>query len=72
MTDLLKKAFEAASHLPEKEQEALAVAILAEVTSDADWDARFAQSAESLTELADEALKEHRAGKTRPLDPGEL
>lgn len=72
MTDLLKKAFEAAAQLPEEEQKALAVAILAEVASDDDWDSRFSGSAESLAALADEALEEFRKGRTKPLDPDEL
>ena len=72
MTDLLKKAFEAASHLPEEEQKALAVAILAEVASEADWDKRFEGSSEALGRLADEALTEFRRGRTEPLDPDAL
>ncbi|HYD51087.1 MAG TPA: hypothetical protein VEA99_00615 [Gemmatimonadaceae bacterium] len=72
MTELLKKAFEAAAQLPEEEQKALAVAILAEVASDDDWDARFSGSAETLADLADEALAEYRRGETKPLDPDAL
>jgi hypothetical protein len=33
------------------------------------WDAAFTRSAEALAELAAEALEEHRAGRTLPLDP---
>jgi len=72
MTDLLKKAFEAAAQLPEEEQKALAVAILAEVASEEKWDSRFAGSAEALGKLADEALREHQKARTKPLDPDEL
>jgi hypothetical protein len=72
MTDLLKKAFEAASQLPEEEQKALAVAILAEVAPESEWDKRFEQSGETLEQLADEALAEFRKGRTKPLDPDEL
>lgn len=72
MTDLLKKAFEAAAQLPEEEQKALAVAILAEVASEDDWNSRFASSAEALGKLADEALREHQKTRTKPLDPDEL
>jgi hypothetical protein len=68
MTDLLKKAFRAAARLPEAEQKALAVAILAEVASNDDWDARFAGSGETLSDLANEALAEYRRGETQPLD----
>ena len=45
---------------------------LEEIGADERWDARFAQSSESLADLADEAVAEHRAGKTRPLDPDTL
>jgi hypothetical protein len=30
------------------------------------WDVQFASSQDELAKLADEALAEHRAGKTRP------
>jgi len=72
MTDLLKKAFEAASQLPEAEQKALAMAILAEVASEDDWAKRYAQSEEALAALADEALRENRDGRTKPLEPDQL
>jgi hypothetical protein len=66
MTSALEKAFEKAfaeaAKLPEREQEALAQWILAELESDRRWDEAFAASADSLAQLADEALAEHRAG----------
>ena len=34
------------------------------------WDRQFAESQDQLAKLADEALAEHRAGKTRPFNPG--
>lgn len=72
MSKLLKKAFEAVAQLPEKEQEALAVAILAEIASDAEWDERFTNSTQTLEKLADEALSEYRKGRSEPLDPDAL
>ena len=72
MTDLLAKAFRAASALPPEDQDALARAILAEVAGEAEWDKRFTQSADLLAQLADEALDEHRRGRTEPLDPDAL
>ncbi len=68
MTKALKKAFEAASKLPEAEQDALAAAILEELASERRWDELFERSADTLAELANEALAEDRAGRTRPLD----
>ena len=68
MTKALKKAFEAASKLPEAEQDALAAAILDEVESERRWDELFERSTDTLAKLAKEALAEDRAGRTRPLD----
>lgn len=72
MTKTLQKAFEAASRLPERDQDALAAAILEELATEGRWDATLAQSANALERLADEALAEHRAGCTKPLDPDAL
>ncbi|MGH7570652.1 MAG: hypothetical protein ACREMK_02275 [Gemmatimonadota bacterium] len=72
MTSKLKEAFEEASRLPPDEQDALAAAILIEVTVEGLWDASFAKSSRALEELADEALREHRAGRTSPLEPDDL
>lgn len=67
MTDLLKKAFDAASRLPEEEQDAVAEWLLAELASEEKWEARFAESQDALTLLAREALDEHERGETRDL-----
>ena len=69
MTKALQKAFEAASRLPDPDQDELAAAILEELEADECWEAAFARSQEALARLADEALEEHRAGRTEPLDP---
>ncbi len=72
MTKMLKKAFDAASKLPTKDQDALAAAILEEVAVEGLWDAAFARQPQALEQLADEALAEHRAGRTKPLDADTL
>ena len=72
MTRLLEQAIAAIAKLPEAEQDALARALMDEIGADERWDARFAQSSESLADLADEAIAEHRAGRTKPLDPDTL
>ena len=69
MTELLEKAFTEASKLPEREQEALASWILHEIDSERHWDGAFAASEHALNGLSDEALAEHRGGRTRELDP---
>lgn len=58
MTDLLKKAFEAASRLPEEEQDAVAKWLLAELSSEERWEKRFAETQSHLSALAQEALRE--------------
>ena len=72
MTKLLEGAFAEASKLPEQEQDALAAVILEELASERRWDQAFADSADLLAQLADQALAEHRAGKTHVLDPERL
>jgi hypothetical protein len=57
---------------PLGDQDALAAAILEEVKVEGLWDAAFAQRPGVLERLADEALDEHRAGRTRPLEPDKL
>jgi hypothetical protein len=64
MTKLLVKAFEEASKLPETEQDVLARVVLDELTSERRWEELFSASPDMLARLADEALAEHRAGRT--------
>jgi hypothetical protein len=68
MTKALKNAFDAASRLPDRDQDALAAAILEELAADERWESALAARPEALGKLADEALAEHRAGRTKPLD----
>jgi len=72
MTNLLEQAIERISKLPEAEQDEIASALLDELESEEGWASRFAQSQDVLAGLADEALAEHRAGRTKLLDPDSL
>ena len=72
MTNKLKEAFETASRLPEHEQDALAAAILEEIETDSRWTASLASNPAAIQRLADEALAEHRAGRTTPLVPDDI
>lgn len=72
MSKLLEKAFEEASKLPKREQEALAQWLLAELESERRWEERLSESAVDLARLAEEALDEHRRGATEVLDVDEL
>ncbi len=68
MTKLLEKAFEEASRLPEIDQNAFAKWVLDELRSERIWEKSFANSEDILENLANEALREKREGKTTPLD----
>lgn len=72
VTALLQKAFAEAAKLPEREQEVLAARLLAELAAEDDFDRAIAASSDKLAILAREAMAEHRAGKTEPLDPKAL
>lgn len=68
MAQLLTKAFEKAAELPEPDQMAFADFILAELASEQRWQRAFDSSQNVLEQLAEEALAEHRAGRTPELD----
>ena len=72
MTALLEKALAEISKLPPPQQEEVAAWLLAELTDEGHWASSFAKSQPTLDALADEALAEHRAGLTEPLDPDRL
>jgi hypothetical protein len=72
MVQLMEKALAEISKLSENEQEAFAAWILDELNSERRWNEAFAASSDLLEQLAKEALAEHRAGKTLPLDPDQL
>jgi hypothetical protein len=67
MTQLLEKALSEVAKLNEPEQDALASILLEEIASEERWSKAFADSQDVLSSLADEALAEHAAGRTRPL-----
>jgi hypothetical protein len=68
MTQLLERAFAAASKLPATEQDAIASLLLAELESERRWSETFAASQDQLAALADEALREFEAGDTLPMN----
>ncbi len=69
MTSLLEQAFAAAAKLPEAEQDLLAFRLLAELAAENAFDRAIAGTADKLVGLAQEAIEEHRSGKTTKLDP---
>ncbi len=72
MTTLLEHAFQEAAKLPAAEQDVLASRLLAELAAEDDFDRALANSGEKLSQLAKQALAEHRAGLTEHLDPERL
>ena len=72
MTQLLEQAFAKAAKLPPDEQDTFARWMLKELEDERHWQEAFDRSADLLALLADEALAEHRAGKTEELIPDNL
>ena len=67
MTQLLDKALSEIAKLPASEQDAVAALVLEELASEERWSSSFAESQDLRATLAEEALAEHAAGKTKPL-----
>ena len=72
MTQLLEQAFTKASQLSSEEQDTIASLILREIEADQRWEDAFTKSQDALSRFADEALAEHRAGRTKRLNVDEL
>jgi hypothetical protein len=68
MTTVLETALAEVAKLPPEEQDALASLLLDEIKSEQRWTQALSGSQDLLRNLAADALAEHRAGKTRPLD----
>jgi len=67
MTQLLEKAISEVAKLPAAEQDAVAAILLDELASEQRWTESFAKSQDVLARLAEEALAEHAAGRSKPL-----
>jgi hypothetical protein len=72
MNKLLEEAFAQAAKLPEHEQETVAAWLLEELATERRWEQSFAESADALAHMGEEALAEHRGRRTQPLDPERL
>lgn len=72
MTKLLERAFAEVSKLPDGDQDAIAAWLLEELASERRWERAFSGSRHPLESLADQALAEHRQGRTQELDPDRL
>jgi len=67
MTQLLEKALSQVAKLPASEQDAVAAILLDELASEQRWAESFATSQALLDKLAQKALADHVAGRTKPL-----
>ena len=68
MTQLLEKAIAEIRKLSTDEQDAIAAVLMAELESERRWERAFESTADQLSGLADEALREYREGKTEPFE----
>lgn len=69
MTTTLETAFDELAKLSPEDQDAFAAWIMAELAAEQRWQKLFSTSPDLLATLAAQALVEHRAGKSQPLDP---
>ena len=67
MTRLLTKAFEEASRLSEVDQDEIAMRLLEEIEGEDHWDDTLAKSPDLLERLADKALGDFKAGRTKKM-----
>lgn len=72
MTKLLAEAFQKASELPDDVQDELARGLLEELAGETRWEETLARSVDALDRMAEEALKEYRAGRTKEMGFDEL
>ncbi|MDM8551356.1 hypothetical protein QUF72_14825 [Desulfobacterales bacterium HSG2] len=72
MTQLLTKAFEEATKLPQEMQDEIAEHLLEDILAEFKWDETFARSQDKLAKLADRALEEFRSGRTKKMGFDEL
>jgi hypothetical protein len=67
MTQLLEQALNQVAKLPASEQDAVAAIVIEELASEQRWAASIAKSQDLLAKLAEKALADHAAGRTKPL-----
>jgi hypothetical protein len=72
MTRLLEQAFHEAAKRPDPEQDLLASRLLAELAAENAFDNAIEQTASKLAKLSQQAIEDHRAGRTEELDPDRL
>jgi hypothetical protein len=72
MARLLEQAWSEVEKLPAHEQDAIAAIILEEIADERRWDDALARSQDQLSQLADKARADIRAGRVHDLGMDEL
>ena len=72
MTPILSKAFEKAAKLPDEIQEQVAKMLIEYIDFELEWDKTFENSQDQLAKLADKALEDYQAGRTKKMGFDEL
>jgi hypothetical protein len=72
MTKLLKKVFEQAEKLSPTLQDEIAAQLLEDIEGELKWDETLAKSHDKLAKLADQALEDFKAGRTKKMGFDEL
>ncbi len=72
MTTLLQQAFEKALQLPAELQDQIAQDLMNDISGELQWDRTLARSEDLLEKLAEKALRDFEAGRTRPQGFDEL
>jgi len=72
VTRTLDAAIARLAKLPPEEQDRVARWLLEELRDEEHWDSQFTASQDVLSKLGAEALADHAAGRTTPLDPDKL
>ena len=72
MTVLLEKAIKKLAKLSQNMQDEIAQQLLEDIEGELRWDETFKKSQKQLAKLAEEALKEFKAGKTKKMGFDEL
>lgn len=67
MTQLLERAFQKVSSLPDDTQDAFASFILSEIESESRWNSLFENSQDLLSQMAASAIAEEKSGKASDL-----
>ena len=72
MTQVLEAALAELAKLPADEQDRIGRWLLEELRDEEQWDRQFRGSQDALSKLGAEALADHVAGRTTPLNPDKL